>query len=336
MTAPAPSRPVLTVALTRGPAVESRHALHAVVLKDGNIAETYGDPQRLTFPRSAIKPLQALALVESGAADAFGVTPAELALACASHGGEPMHTEAVAAWLQRLGLDDTALECGAHAPYANPCQRPCLLCNNCSGKHAGMLTLAKYLEVPLAGYTKVEHPVQRLILKTLSEMFDLKLTPADCGIDGCSAPNPALPLENIARGFAALLAPARFGAARAAACRRILAAMKDNPLLVGGSRRFDSAVIAETRGEIICKIGGEGVYGCVVPAMGMALALKAEDGAGRAAQAGLFLLLQKLGVFSALQQQSRIGAEVEKTLEAFALPDQKNWRGMIVGTLTGA
>src|ERR1700722_699789 len=149
----------LSVEVTRGPAVESRHAVHAVLMNGrGEITAAFGDPQRPTFPRSCIKPLQALALVESGAADAYGLSEAELALACASHSGEEKHTAAVAGWLGRLGFDDTALECGAHSPYASPAAPPAVLCNNCSGKHAGMVTLSLFMKASLTGYKNPFHP----------------------------------------------------------------------------------------------------------------------------------------------------------------------------------
>ncbi len=172
------SRPPLTVEITRGFAVESSHAVHAIVM-DGqeNIQAAYGDTKKRVFPRSSIKPLQAVALIKSGAADAFGFSDAEIALACASHSGEEKHVTRVARLLGRLGLDDTALECGAHAPYAAPQDKPCLLCNNCSGKHAGMLALALHLKAPVRGYTDPRHPAQEAILAELSRLCGDPLTP---------------------------------------------------------------------------------------------------------------------------------------------------------------
>ena len=328
-----PMPAALMIDLTRGPAVESRHAVHAVVLRSGKTEAVYGDAARPTFPRSAIKPLQAIALIESGAADAFQLSPAEIALACASHAGEDMHTTPVGAWLKRLGLDDAALECGAHAPYHNPCLPVGNLCNNCSGKHTGMLTLAKHLGFALSGYVDVNHPVQQKILQTVAEMCGCAITPESCGIDGCSAPNPVMTLENMAQGFASMIDPAKLSFKRGAACARILQSMRENPLLVGGSKRFDSAVIAESHGEIICKIGGEGVYACVVPALSTTIALKVEDGAIRAAQAALFVLLEKHGVFAALAEKKLVPADLAEKLRGKALPVQRNWRGTEVGTV---
>ncbi len=317
--------PPLSVEITRGPAVESRHDVHAVLMNGrGEITETFGDQGRPTFPRSCIKPLQALPLVETGAADAYGLSDAELALACASHSGEEKHTTAVANWLKRLDLDETALECGAHAPYASPGSKPAILCNNCSGKHTGMLTLALHLKTPHAGYTHAGHPVQQMILKTVGEMCGHAITPASCGIDGCSAPNPLLPLENIARGFAAFMRPENLPPARAAACRRLFQAMTTHPDLVGGTGRMDTMLMGVAKGKILCKVGGEGVYACIIPSIDTALVLKAEDGAGRAAQAALYALLEKY---------SLADAAVLDAIRPVALPVQKNWRGLEVGVI---
>ncbi len=320
---PAPQS--LSIELTRGPAVESRHAIHAIVM-DGQekIIASYGDQNRLTFPRSAIKPLQAIAMMESGAAEAYKVTNAEIAIACASHNGEEIHTTTVSNWLQRLGLDENCLECGAHAPYADTCLPAKVLCNNCSGKHTGMLTLALHMKVPVQGYTRVNHPVQEKILKTMSDMFGAELTPDVCGIDGCSAPNPAMPLINMAKGFARLMNPAKLGMFRGTACRHILTAMGEHPFLVAGTKRLDTELITAAKGEIIAKVGGEGIFAAVVPKLDRVVVLKTEDGSGRAAQAALYALLEKHKLAN-----DDVLAAIHKT----ALPVQKNWKGLEVGVL---
>ncbi|MDE1153835.1 MAG: asparaginase [Micavibrio sp.] len=320
---PAARADALTVSITRGPAIESTHIVHALVM-DGqeNVIAAHGDAARLTFPRSAIKPLQAIALLETGAAAAFNLSNAEIALACASHSGEPQHVDVVSAWLARLGLDETALECGAHAPYATPCNPAGILCNNCSGKHAGMLTLALHMKAPLQGYTRPDHPVQQKILAVMSDMFGAELTPAICGIDGCSAPNPAMPLQSMATGFARLMNPQNLGMFRGTACRHILQAMGEYPTLVGGTKRLDTALIAASSGGIISKVGAEGVYACVIPARNAVIVLKAEDGAGRAAQAALYTLLER---------HALADAAVLEAIRPLALPAQKNWRGLEVG-----
>lgn len=319
MTAP------LTIEVTRGNAVESSHAVHAVVMNGrGETIAAYGNPKRLTYPRSSLKPLQALHLVESGGAKEFGLSDKEVALACASHSGEEFHTTAVAAWLKRLNFSDADLECGAHAPYAAPCAPACIICNNCSGKHTGMLTLAKFLKVSAKGYTTVEHPVQQKILSTISEMCGDKLTPADCGIDGCSAPNPAMPLENLARGFAHFLNPAAFSPARQAACRHLSHCMMAHPEMVAGTGRLDTVLMRAAKGKLMCKAGGEAVFIAVVPEKDTVIALKAEDGAGRAVQAALCGLLEK---------HKLAAPEVLEAALPIAFPTLKNWRGLEVGTI---
>jgi L-asparaginase II len=319
------NHPPLAVELVRGAAVESRHAVHAVLMDgEGAVVDVYGDAARPTFPRSALKPLQAIALVETGAAEAYHLSESELALACASHAGEEKHTTAVAAWLKRLGLDETALECGAHAPSSAPGSPPSVLCNNCSGKHAGMVTLALFMKVPVAGYTNPLHPAQQKILQTISEMCGAPVTPATCGIDGCSAPNPLLPLENLARGFATFMNPARLPLARGAACRRLYEAMTAHPDLVGGTGKLDTVLMTAARGKILSKTGAEGVYACAVPEKDRVLVLKAEDGATRAAQAALFAVLE---------EHSLAAPDVLEAIRPIALPVQKNWRGLAVGAI---
>lgn len=313
----------LSVEVTRGPAVESRHIVHAVLMDGlGKITTVYGDPARPTFPRSCIKPLQALALVETGAAAAFGVSEAELALACASHSGEEKHTSAVAGWLARLNLDESALECGAQAPYASPSSPPKALCNNCSGKHTGMLTLACFMKTPPAGYTQAGHPAQQAILKAVGDMCGVTITPASCGIDGCSAPNPLLALKNIARGFASFMNPENLSPARKAACQRLFRAMTQHPDLVGGAGRLDTVLMKAAQGKILSKTGAEGVYACLIPEKDTVIVLKTEDGAARAAQAALYALLEK----HALAHKAVLDA-----IRPLALPPLKNWRGLEVG-----
>ena len=315
----------LIVEVTRGHAVESSHQVHAVLMNGlGETIAVYGNAQRLTYPRSSLKPLQALALVESGAAAEFGMSDAEIALACASHSGEALHTSTVAAWLKRLGTDESELECGAHAPYAAPCAPASVLCNNCSGKHAGMVTLARFLKTPPRGYTGAEHPVQKKILGAISDMCGENITPADCGVDGCSAPNPAMPLASLAQGFARFMNPALFGRERLSACRHIFRAMTANPEMVGGTGRIDTVLMQAAKGKVLTKVGGEAVHIAVIPEKDTAIALKAEDGAGRAAQAALCALLER----HRLAPDDALAAA-----KPVAFPVLKNWRGLEVGTI---
>jgi L-asparaginase II len=322
----------VAVLVRRGDRVESEHRVaYAVADAGGAVLHQEGDARRPVFPRSAVKPLQAMPLVESGAAARFGLSEQELALACASHSGEAMHTEAVAAWLARLGLDPSALECGAHAPTHEPTARqlierrqpPSPLHNNCSGKHAGMLTLALHLGAPTAGYSAPDHPVQQRISALLAAMSGASLAPP--AVDGCGVPTHAMPLAGLATAMARLADPdpSRAAAGRAEACARIRAAMMRHPLLVAGSGRPCSLIMAAAAGVLV-KTGAEGVYVAALPARGLGLALKVADGAGRAAVVALIALLARLG---ALEQAA---------LGDFATPLLRNHAGRVVGRIEPA
>lgn len=324
---PAPTAAALSplaVHLTRAGKTESTHRIHAAVMHgSGDIVAAYGDINRVIFPRSALKPLQTVALVESGAAASLHVSDVEIALACASHSGEELHTTAVGAWLSRLGFDDAQLGCGAHAPYADGCKPAATLANNCSGKHTGMLALAKFMDAPIDGYLDTDHPVQQIILSTISDLCGTPLAACDCGIDGCSAPNPAMPLSALARGFANFMRADRAGFRRGTACRQIYQAMVEHPVHVGGSKnRLDTVLMQAAQGQILSKTGAEGCYIAVIPAKDTVIALKAEDGATRAAQAALYALLDTHQLAS---------TEVLAAIESLCLPTLKNWRGTEVG-----
>jgi L-asparaginase II len=290
------------ILLRRGGVIESRHRVDFVVVRaDGTVLAAAGDIERGVFPRSAIKPLQALPLVESGAAAAFGVSEAELALATASHGGEPRHVAGVRRWLARLGLGADDLECGPQLPSHQPSadvllragEAPSRLHNNCSGKHAGFLTLARHLGVPTRGYVSPDHPVQRLIGETLRELTDLPDLPPPA-IDGCGIPTFPLPLRLTALAIARFADPEGLGAARAAACRRIAKAMRAHSELVAGEGR-PCTLVMQAVPEVLVKTGAEGVYVAAWPARRLALALKVLDGAGRASPVALMTLLDRLG-----------------------------------------
>lgn len=312
----------IAVEVRRGGTVESHHRVAAaVVASDGTVLQRIGDTTVPVFPRSALKPLQALPLIETGAADALAVTVEELALACASHGGEPMHVERVAKWLARLGLGVDDLECGAHAPAYAPAaaalvargDRPSALHNNCSGKHTGMLTTARHLGEPTGGYLAPEHPVQRRIRGTLEDLAGVKLGAP--GIDGCGVPNWPLGLEALAAAMARSLD-------RGEPAARIRAAMRAHPELVAGTGRLCTALMTAVDG-VVAKTGAEGVFVAILPERRLALALKAEDGAGRAAEVALLALLANL-----LPDDAGLGA-----LDAFARPEIRNVAGMAVGQL---
>ncbi|MDA0703500.1 MAG: asparaginase [Proteobacteria bacterium] len=323
--------PVL-VEVTRGPMVESRHrGAAAVVDSAGRVLAAWGDVTRPVYPRSAIKALQAIALVESGAADAFALGPAELALACASHNGETGHAEAVLTWLRRIGLDECDLECGDHAPMGEAAKldlvraglTPGARHNNCSGKHSGMLTLARQLGAPTVGYIAADHPVQRLVRRTVGEMTDCDLSDAPAGTDGCGIPTLAMPLQAMALGFARIADPAGLAPARAEAVRRIRAAVAARPDMVAGRGRFCTAVMAAAGESILVKTGAEGVFCAALPGEGLGLAVKIEDGTTRAAECAIAALLLRFGAAE--------GPAVA-VLAGYANQELRNWAGTTVGT----
>ena len=295
----------LLVEVTRGNQVESYHrASLAVVDAAGAVVLRAGDTQRPVYARSAIKSLQAIALVESGAADAFDVSEAELALACASHSGEPRHVAAVTAWLARIGLGVDDLECGPQLPGHEPSLIALLAGggeatqahNNCSGKHTGFLTLARHLGVPTRGYVTYEHPVQQRILGVLEAMTGIDLGSAPRGIDGCGIPVIGIPLGNMALAMARLGAPDDQPEARQAACARLRQAVAAHPFNVAGSGRFDTRVMEATGDKAFIKTGAEGVYCGAFPELGLGVAIKVDDGAGRAAEIIMARLLGRFGV----------------------------------------
>lgn len=285
--------PVL-VDVMRGQLVESRHrGAVAVVDADGNPVLTIGDVGKPVFPRSAIKALQALAMVESGAADQFKFEPHELALACASHSAETKHVETVKAMLAKIGLDETALECGCHRPIdeaaslelAEQHQTPLLVHNNCSGKHTGFLCLARHMDVDHHGYVKLDHPVQRKISAVLEEMTGEKHQADCCATDGCSVPTYAIPLRAIALGFARFATGQGLSSQRAEAAKRLYAACVENPWYVAGSNRACTRMMEAGKGRVFAKTGAEGVYCAAIPELGFGIAIKCDDGSTRAAEA---------------------------------------------------
>ena len=324
---------VAMVAVRRGPLVESLHHGSAVVADAaGQVVAQWGAIDRPVYPRSAIKPLQALALVETGAADAFAVSEAELALACASHAGTPAHSGPVAGWLGRLGLDAGALACGAHPPNDADAARalwaagaaPTALHNNCSGKHAGMLTTARHQGEPLEGYTEVAHPVQQRILGILEMMSGQDLRGAPVGRDGCSVPTVAMSLGGLAVAMAQMADRRRLPDRRAEAAARICRAWGAHPALIDGPGRTDSRLIGALGGAVLVKRGAEAVYCATVPEAGLGLALKIADGQTRAAAPALIAILCHLGLAP---------PAAAAALEPVARPRLFNHRGFEIGVI---
>lgn len=320
----------IVVEVTRGGVVESLHrGAYVIANANGDVAASAGDIERPVFPRSAIKIFQALPLVESGAADELGFTPAELALACASHGGEPRHVAAAASMLHKAGFNCGDLECGAHWPMYEQAARdlgasganPDALHNNCSGKHAGMLALAKHLGVDQHGYVDRDHRVQCEVAKLLGDVCACDLEAASCGIDGCSVPTWAIPLHNLAMGFARLATPASLAGARANAATRLFKACSAAPYMVAGTGRFCTGLMNAVPAAFV-KTGAEGVYCGAVPRAGLGIALKCDDGGTRAAEVSMAAILSRLPVFSDNERQA---------LEGFAYQRVENRRGLHVG-----
>jgi L-asparaginase II len=295
------ANPVL-VEITRGSLVESVHrGSVAVANAEGEIVYSCGDTESPVYPRSSLKPIQALPLLESGAADAFGLTPEHIALACASHSGEPMHTTRVAAWLKHIGLGEPDLACGAHAVRYEPVWRdmvrrgeaPTRIHNNCSGKHTGFLSVAKHWGIATAGYERHDHPVQQAVAKALGELSGLS-GEMPWGVDGCAAPNFALPLSGFARALAQFANPDAQAEPRADTMKRIVAAMTAHPELVAGTGRACTILMRSAGGRATVKTGAEGVFAAIIPERGLGVALKIDDGAGRAAETVMAALLDSL------------------------------------------
>ena len=296
------SNPIL-VEVTRGDLVESVHrGAIAIARADGALAFSLGDIETPVYPRSSLKPIQALPLVESGAAEAFGLGDEEIALACASHSGEPMHTGRVAAWLTRIGLGERDLACGPHPVRYEPVwndmirrgEKPTRIHNNCSGKHTGFLTVARHWDIATAGYERHDHPVQQAVAAALRDLSGVADLP--WGIDGCAAPNFALSLSGFARALALFADPSKLPTPRRAAMQRIVRAMTSHPKLVSGTGRVCAILMRSAGGRAAVKTGAEGVFAGIVPELGLGIAIKIDDGAGRGAETAIAAVLDALGV----------------------------------------
>lgn len=327
-----PSNPVL-VEVTRGGQVESRHS-GAIAIRDadGGDVLSLGDVFASIFPRSAIKALQALPLLESGAADRFGLAPEEIALACASHSAEPAHAAAALSMLRKAGRDLTALECGGHWPMRDTAARalavsgaaPSALHNNCSGKHAGFVCLACAADRDPAGYVGAGHFVQREVTAALAAMSGHDLAPGAHGIDGCSIPAWALPLDGLALAFARLATGHGLAPKRAAAAARIRASVAAHPFMVAGTGRFDTELMNVTGARAFTKTGAEGVFCAAMPDLGLGVALKIDDGAGRAAE---------VAMAAVVAAYAPLGAAEQTALTPLLRPRLRNWNGFEVGEI---
>jgi L-asparaginase II len=339
------NNPVLVHAL-RGGIVESQHrGAVAVVDADGAVHTRFGDIDRPVFPRSAVKVLQALPLVAGGAAERWGLSDEELALACASHGGEARHAAVAASMLAKAGVDVQALECGTHWPYNDAAtkalaaagEQPSALNNNCSGKHAGFVCLGCLLaeEVQgadrrafLAGYVKPEHPVMQEVNAALQSTTGWNLANTARGVDGCSIPTYAVPLRHLAHAFAKVATGVGLTQPQARAAQRLRQAVAAAPFMVAGTGRFDTRVMQQLGERVFCKVGAEGMYCAALPELGLGVALKMDDGnTSRACEVVMAALIERL-----LPLQGE-----DATLLA-SLSDLKlrNWNGIEVGSLRAA
>ncbi len=341
------TNPVLAQAL-RGGIEESAHRGAVAVLDaDGAVHTQWGDIDRPIFPRSAVKVLQALPLVESGAADRWQLSNEELALACASHGGEPRHASTAAAMLAKAGVDAAALECGTHWPYndgaikalAAAGHTPSALHNNCSGKHAGLVCLGCWMAEKsasppakgdhrrafLAGYVKPGHAVMREVTAALQQTTGYDLAQAPVGTDGCSIPTYAVPLRHLARAFARLGTGVGLSAGHQRAAQRLRVAVAAAPYMVAGTGRFDSRVMTLLGERVFCKVGAEGVYCAALPELGLGVAVKMDD--GNTARACEVVMAALIGRLLALSDNERC------VIDGLADVTLSNWNGIEVGRL---
>jgi L-asparaginase II len=317
--------------IRRGGILESMHHGAAVVADaDGRILLSWGDPSFVTFPRSSLKPFQAIPLVESGAADAAGLTEEHLALACASHSAEDFQVALVRGWLDRLGLAESALVCGPDMPRSQADQAAVWraggdrsrVFHNCSGKHCGFLTLAKHIGAPVAGYGDLAHPAQRLYLEAFSELLGEDAARLPRGVDGCGLPALALPMARMAQAAARWAAARVAGDARRTAIRRLQSAIRAFPDHLSGRGSATGKIVRATQGQVLLKGGAEGYVVGFVPDRGLGIAVKLADGAARA----------KMGVFAALL--GRLGLlDGAEALAAAVEGDIRDSNGQPVGEI---
>lgn len=326
------ANPIL-VEVRRGTLVESIHrGAIAIADAEGNIAFALGHVEAPVFPRSAVKLMQAIPLVESGAADAYGLDDGELAIACGSHSGEAKHLAAVRSLLAKSGVEERCLACGAHLPMSDRAAReleragrsPSPVHNNCSGKHAGMLATAKHLGLDLEGYERLDHPAQKTIRRVISETCGVEIGAESIGIDGCSVPTFAVPLRALARGMARLGTGQDLPVARAVAVRRLMDACFAAPELVAGEGRLDTIVMRAFGPKVFVKGGAEGVHCASLPDLGWGIAMKIDDGAKRGADAALTEILAALIPGADKILGERFAGEIS------------NWHGQRVGSIAAS
>ncbi|GBR44086.1 L-asparaginase II [Neokomagataea tanensis NBRC 106556] len=330
----------LLAEVTRGNRVESQHFGRAVVVDaHGQVVWSCGDHDAVTYPRSTVKALLGLELVESGAAERLQLSDAELALTCASHGGEAAHAEVALRLLQRVGRGVEALECGAHWPTYEPAgralaqagQQACPLHNNCSGKHAGLICLACDSGVDPEGYIEPDHQIQKRVTRVLEEVTGAAHREEERGTDGCSMPTYAIPLRALAHGFARFGSGVGLTADRARAAKVLREAVAKEPFMVAGTGRYDTALMKELGLGAFIKMGAEGVMVAALPDEGLGIAIKINDGANRAAEVAMSALMARFGGSALLGKAASSGV-----LEQTAHQSLRNWQGRDVGIIRAA
>jgi len=324
---------VTLTAATRGNYVESVYrGTLAVADADGSLVVTSGDPRQRIFMRSSAKPFQAMALILTGAADALDLAETEVAIAAASHSGEPEHIEAVLELLEKGKVPSDALQCGVHAPL-NPGaarrlvesrQEPSVLHNNCSGKHAGMLIVCSHMGWPLQSYREPSHPLQQLNLATLAAFFGGPPGEIGVAVDGCGVPAFRVSVAGVATAFARLATGAHVDPVLAQAAQRVRDAMMAHPYLVAGRDRFDTELMTAGRGSIVCKGGAQGVEGIGLVNRGLGLAMKISDGSSGSIGPVAYRALEALGT---------LDPDMKAGLAAYREPELRNHAGTVVGSV---
>jgi len=322
------------VEVIRSGRVESVHyGAVAIVKANGDLVAHVGDPDLVAYLRSTAKPIQLLPLIESGGADRFGFSDRELAVMAASHSGEPRHVETVQGILHKIGLDESALQCGAHTPRSEESIRllresgreSTPIYNNCSGKHAGMLAHAIHRGLSTHDYLDPQHPIQIAIFNALADMSGVAPESIGVGVDGCSAPCFALPLRACATAFARLADPASLPEARRNALRRIAHAMTAHPEMIGGEKRLDTDLMRAMGSRVVSKGGAEGYYGIALMSNGLGIAMKTADGDGARSSGPT--------VIETLRQLGALDEAALDALRAYHTPIVKNHRGLEVGEI---
>lgn len=322
------TNPPLIVNVIRGQQIECSHQVSAVVVNsDSQTLQSWGESDLKIFPRSSIKPLQALALFQSGAYDQFQITDQELVLACASHSGEKPQTDLIQTWLKRLNLSIQDLECGTHYPshqnatieLLNSHEQVSPIHNNCSGKHTGMLAACLSLRVPTKGYTDRNHPLQIMIKEILEDFCDTKITSDDTAIDGCSIPTYFLNLKKLALAVARFSAPTGRFEKYKKASHKIINAISQNPYYLGGTDRYCTKMTQALKGQGFVKTGAEGVMFACLPEKRIGIALKVTDGTTRGAELSMSFILNKLGVLT------------QNDYSEFSKVEVKNWNQIVTG-----